>query len=233
MRLPTPVHGEVLDQVLATLRADHRVLGVLLAGSLARGTARPDSDLDILAVTDRAVLAADPLRSRTYALPVDLLLRTAGEWRTRFTPTRPGDESWGYAFRDAAVLHDPTGVAAGLAAEVAGIHARYRVPEEIRAHYAALWRHALPKLRAVLARDDPVEIGWAAAVMTNDLLRTAWVVNDLPNPSLDLGTVQRHLDDLTTPAGIATRLRTLLQSAPEPALHHHLTLIPALLDLLT
>jgi hypothetical protein len=49
---------------------------------------------------------------------------------------------------------------------------------------------------AVHRRGDPVEVGWAAAVMTNELLRTAWAVNDLPNPSLDLGTVQRHLDDL-------------------------------------
>ncbi|HEX6360710.1 hypothetical protein [Actinophytocola sp.] len=35
---------------------------------------------------------------------------------------------------------------------------------------------------AVHRRGDPVEVGWAAAVMTNELLRIVWAVNDLPNP---------------------------------------------------
>jgi hypothetical protein len=47
-------------------------------------------------------------------------------------------------------------------------------------------------MAAVLSHGDPVEVGWASAVMTNEMLRTVWAANDLPNPSLDLGTVQRQ-----------------------------------------
>jgi hypothetical protein len=36
--------------------------------------------------------------------------------------------------------------------------------------------------------------------MTNDLVRTVWAANELPNPSLDLRTVQGHLGDLTISA---------------------------------
>lgn len=225
-RFPTAAHRRVVDEVLAGLRARPEVRGVLLSGSLARGTARTDSDVDILVVVTS--LPDDlPRFGATAPLPVDLLVRTAEQWRLRFTPDRVGDESWGYAFLDGLVLHDPGDVVAGLVADAEECHARYRTPEPIKAHYAALWRHVRPKMLAVQRRGDPVEVGWAAAVMTNDLLRTVWAVNDLPNPSLDLGTVQRHLDDLTTPPGVADRLRVLLRSSPEEALRGHLDLLSA------
>jgi hypothetical protein len=41
---------------------------------------------------------------------------------------------------------------------------------------------------------------------------TADAANNLPNPSLDLGTFQRHLDDLTIPADVADRLRAILRA---------------------
>lgn len=82
---------------------------------------------------------------------------------------------------------------------------------------------------AVLSRGDPAEIGWAAAVMTNEVLRTAWAASDLPNPSLDLGTVQRHLDDLTVPPGAPARVRAILHAPPQESLRRQLDLIDALL----
>lgn len=50
VQFPTPHHEVALEAVLATHRADASVLGVLLCGSLARGTARQDSDIDLLIV---------------------------------------------------------------------------------------------------------------------------------------------------------------------------------------
>ena len=41
----TPEHRRVLAEILAELQADPGVQGVLLGGSLARGTARIDSDI--------------------------------------------------------------------------------------------------------------------------------------------------------------------------------------------
>jgi predicted nucleotidyltransferase len=226
-RFPTPLHRQLLDKLLAELRTDAGVSGVVLGGSLARGTARADSDIDLLVVTTGDGNER-PWQSRTLPIPVDFTVRTAEGWREHFTPNRIGDESWGYAFLDGVVLHDPTGAVARLTAEVQEIHARYRVPAHIKSHYAWLWRHVRPKMLAVLHRDDPVEIGWAAAAMTDDLVRTAWAANDLPTPSLDLGTFQRHLDDLTLPAGVADRLRELLRMPPTQALQHQLELVAAL-----
>ena len=231
IQYPTPLHKRVLSAVVADARADRDVRGLVLAGSLARGTARADSDIDVLAVTSGQTAGA-AWRSAARPLPVDILARTDGEWRARFAPDRPGDESWGYAFLDGVVLHDPEGIAGRLVADAAGIHERYRVPAPIKAHYTRLWRHVRPKMRAVLGRGDPVETGWASAAMTNDLLRTVWAANDLPNPSLDLGTVQRHLDDLTVPPGAAAALRAILRAHPEESLQRQLSLIDLLLPYL-
>ena len=85
---------------------------------------------------------------------------------------------------------------------------------------------------AVLSHGDPVETGWAAAAMTNDLLRTVWAANELPNPSLDLGTVQRHLDDLAVQPGVAAELRAILRAHPEESLQRKLSLIDMVLPYL-
>lgn len=226
LRFPTPLHQRVLDEIIAELHEDADVCGIMVVGSVARGTARADSDLDLVIVAtedDR-----QPWQSRPHAVPVDFTVRTAGGWRENFTPNRIGDESWGYAFLDGVILHDPTGTVARLTADIPKIHARYRVPAHIKDHYARLWRHVRPKMQAVLQRDDPVEIGWAAAAMTNDLVRTVWAANDLPNPSLDLGTFHRHLGDLAIPAGVADQLRDILRTPPAEALRRQLDLITAI-----
>ncbi|MFI6500542.1 nucleotidyltransferase domain-containing protein [Nonomuraea typhae] len=214
----------MLDEVLTELRADPNVQGMMLGGSLARGGARPDSDLDVFVVTTEKDDDA-PWRHRHRPLPVDLLAYTADDWRARFCPHRVGDESWGYAFLDGVILEDPAGAMAQLLTEAAEIHAHYRVPAHIKAHYGWLWKHVRPKMLAVLQRDDLIEIGWAAAAMTNEVVRTVWAANDLPNPSLDLGTFRRHLDGLTVPHDAPDRLRDILQAPPKQALQLQLDLI--------
>jgi hypothetical protein len=52
-----------------------------------------------------------------------------------------------------------------------------------------------------------------------------WAANDLPNPPLDLGTVERHLGDLRVPADATDVLRVLLTASPEEVLRQQLDLI--------
>jgi predicted nucleotidyltransferase len=232
IQYPTPLHQRVFGEILAEAAADPNVRGVMLGGSLARGTARADSDLDILVVTAGQADDEAPWRKSHRPLPVDFLVRTADQWRARFAPSRIGDESWGYAFLDGAVVHDPDGIVARLVSDVADIHAHYRAPAPVKAHYARLFGHVGQKMVDVLRRGDPVEIGWAAAIMTNDLIRAIWAANDLPNPSLDLGTVQRHLGDLCVPADAPALLCALLSASPEETLRRQLDLTDTLMPLL-
>jgi predicted nucleotidyltransferase len=232
IQFPTQLHRAVLDDVLAELRADVAVLGVLLCGSLARGTARDDSDIDLLIVL--ADQEADDgakrfTRKRFGAIEVEQSARTPAGWIRQFSPSRIGDESWGYAFLDGVVLHDPHGAVAQLVVAADDAHASYRVPDHLTAHYAWLWRHIRPKMEAVLRGGDATEIGWAAAVMTAHLTETLWAINGRPLPSRDLGCLQRHLDDLTVPREASTLVREMLQAAPKECLRLQLRL----LDLVT
>jgi hypothetical protein len=50
----TPHHGRAIERLVAALESDPETQALLLAGSLAHGYARPDSDVDVLLVVDHA-----------------------------------------------------------------------------------------------------------------------------------------------------------------------------------
>ncbi len=224
VRFPTPHHEDLLEAELAGLRADPGVLGVMLCGSLARGTARENSDIDLLVVLADGE-AERARRKRHGSLTIEEIGRTSSGWVQRFSPSRVGDESWGYAFLEGIILHDPHGVVARLVSAAADAHASYRVSRHIKAHYAWLWDHVRPKMEAVLRGNDATEIGWAVAVMTNPLVETLWAINERPLPSRDLGRFERHLDDLTVPDEASALVHRMLRSSPREALRLQLRLL--------
>ena len=220
---PTPLHTAALEQALDDLNADANVLGVMLIGSLARGTARQDSDIDLIVVQADGDRVTERRPCGTIIL--ECTFRTAAAWTEQFTPRQVGDESWGYAFLDGVILLDADGIVAKLVDRAAKAHAAYQAPKHMVDHFVWLWNHVRPKMEAVLKRGDATEIGWAAAVMAHPVLQTMWVINDLPLPSLDLGCVQRHLADLTRPTEAPTLLREMLQAPPELALRIQLQVL--------
>jgi len=224
VQFPTERHKAAVEKMLDMYRTDSVVHGALLCGSLARGTARPDSDIDIL-----VVLEEDPdehtRRSQCGALDVEETRRTYEGWVDQFNPWRIGDESWGYAFLDGLPLYDPHGLIDQLVAAARESHRTYQTPEQVRSYYRWLWDHVKPKMESVLRNGDAVEIGWAAAVTTGQVTNTLWAVNDRPLPSRDLGTFQRHFDDLKVPTGAAQLVREMLQATPRDALRIQIKLI--------
>lgn len=223
---PTQLHETVLTEVLEELTADDDVLGALLSGSLARGTARPDSDIDVNVVAR----ANHSVRRRNFGpIVVEYGCRSPETWKEHFSPTRVGDESWAYAFVDGVILYDPAGIVAELIETAAVALKTYRTPHAIKEHYAWLWNHVRVKMEAVLAGGDATEVGWAAAVMTQYVIQSVWAVNKPPLPSLDLGCFQRHLDDLRLPADVAGLIRAMLAAPPAEALQIQLQIVDAVM----
>ena len=130
--------GRVAQRVVrwATPRPDVR--GVALAGSRARGTARPDSDVDLVVLVDdpRAYLgwpaeeleeAAVDLRTRWWGPVLERRFRLPSGLRVELGFAPP---SWAAVPVDAGtrrvvadgfvVLHDPSGLLGRLVREVAG-----------------------------------------------------------------------------------------------------------------
>jgi hypothetical protein len=87
------------------------------------------------------------------------------------------------------------------------------------------WAHLRPKMEKVLHEGNEIEIGWAVAVMTAPLTDTLWAINERPLPSRDLGSLQRHLDELRVPPGASQLVREMLQSAPREALQLQVRLV--------
>lgn len=119
-----PHHEQAIEELAADARADGS-LGLVVVGSAARGTARPDSDIDIYRVVDDEVFAAALARSEVSWIEprpdawhggyVDVKLVGIGLLR------RAADESddpFRASFVGARVVHDGTGALPGLLAGI-------------------------------------------------------------------------------------------------------------------
>lgn len=231
LALPTTAHEAALSAVLSQHRPDANITGILVCGSLAHGTARPDSDVDLILVLREE--RDWPTRRRRYSgVVVEQLARTFDGWIESFSPSRVGDESWGYAFIEGVALSDPKAVIRQLADAARQAHASYRTPDPIKEHFSWMWEHARPKMEAVLRTRDTTEIGWAAAVLTDPIVQTLWAINDLPLPSRDLGYLHRHLDDLKIPSDAPALIREMLEASPEPCLQRQLRILDLAMRLL-
>jgi hypothetical protein len=221
---PSEPHHAAVEWLLEGYRSERRVRGALLCGSVPRGTARPDSDVDVLVVVE-SVPKISHRRTPCGPVAVEEVVRTYEGWIEGFSPSRIGEQLWGYAFLDGIPLYDPHGEVARLVTAAAEAHRLYRTPEHIRTHYRLVWEHQRPKLEALLHLGDAVEIGWAAAASTAQLTATLWAINDLPLPSRDIGAFQLHLDDLLLPVGAPQLVRDLLRAAPRVSLQLQVELI--------
>jgi predicted nucleotidyltransferase len=123
----------VVDRVTRAAAARPDVLGLLLAGSTARGTARPDSDVDLVLLTTDPARYADGAWTDALGLGTRLRTRSWGavtEWRyatasgleveinvgspdwARTDPVDPGTRR--VVTDGARPLHDPRGLLAAL-----------------------------------------------------------------------------------------------------------------------
>jgi hypothetical protein len=125
-----PHHQRAIERVTEQLRADPEVRALLLAGSLAHGFARPESDVDLLIVVSDSDHAARLREGRMQFMTADGCDWPGGYAEGKYVSpafladvARRGSEPARFAFQDARVLfaREP-----GLDATLAAI-ARYPV----------------------------------------------------------------------------------------------------------
>jgi predicted nucleotidyltransferase len=174
----TEQHRSAASRAAASLVDGGGILAVLLAGSVARRTARPDSDVDLLVVIPED--ATRPARyRRVNGLLVEVAAKSQAEWEQRFRRPQP---MWVYAWLDAEALHDENGVAARLSSLARQRFDNYRAPAELRQALAGFWWHVRPKMAAVLAAGDPQAIGYFAGAVLETVVETVFAVHDRPLP---------------------------------------------------
>jgi predicted nucleotidyltransferase len=119
-----------------------RLRAVVLFGSVARGTARPDSDVDVLVVADG--LPAGRLRRMEEFAAVEAALAAGADLSPVLrTPAEVDRGSWLFLdmTRDAVLLFDPDGWMAGRLGRVA---AKLRAAGARRRPYKGSWVWELP-----------------------------------------------------------------------------------------
>jgi hypothetical protein len=179
-------HRRAADLHLAQALADPECAAFAVCGSVARGDAKPLSDLDLVLILrdgapDRPFAHAD-----TGGVYVETKAMTAAAARRRMD-RNPMEL---YTFLDGRPLQDPAGAFAALQVE-----ARQRFATFVRRDRASAgnWLAASQrKLRAARAAGDPFAAACAAELWP--ILDGLWAVNDKPTPPM--GAVWAHLPDL-------------------------------------
>lgn len=218
-----------IELALEDLRHRDDVRAVALHGSRARSRARPDSDVDLLVVTDHGDTGQVVVNHG--GLEVDRIERSAAAWTDRLCRDRP---TWAWAWSDATVLLDRDGSGRDLAG--AGRHrlSTYVAAPAHLAHLLAFWRHVRPKLAATVAQGDPVEIGWASTLSIPTLTESLFAINDVVEPASSDARTLPMLLALPRPVGVRAALRRVFGD-PDPVVRaaEQLTLIDAVLAELT
>jgi predicted nucleotidyltransferase len=185
-------HRLIVMQELERLQADAEVMGLLLAGSVARGDAAPSSDVDLCVLLRKgcsrsfeAETISGILVERKYA---DL---TSSIKRIKSNPMEV------YAYLDGRILFD---LECGLIRLTAFARKRlegYRMPEEERRAISHWLRSAAIKIAAAQEAGNDLKAAFVATSTAWKVLEGIWAVNDKPMPPS--GCVISHLKDLNFP----------------------------------
>lgn len=106
-----PHHAATIDNLVRALEPDGSIRGLLLAGSLAHGFARPDSDVDVIMLLDSADYERRVRENRMHYNNRELCTYEGGYIDGKFADlaflhrvAREGNDAARYAFKDARIL---------------------------------------------------------------------------------------------------------------------------------
>lgn len=184
-----PVHRAVLEDILAETQDDPEVVGVLLAGSVARRDAFPGSDLDL-----RVLLAdgseSDFVSETRHGVSVEMNYRDFAGFAAKLEQN-PMEV---YAYLDGRVLLDRRDEWRLLRVLAQTRFENYRAGLETRRSMAYWLNASRIKLAAAWEAGDLLRASYIATTSTWKLLEGLWALNNRPMPPA--GAMWAHLSDL-------------------------------------
>ena len=202
---------DILDRKVTRLKSDDRVQGILITGSLARGTETEFSDLDIIVLYDSNFVVEEVIEG----VPVETHYNSRESILLRFMDDVPSC----YLYTYGKAVYDPYGELSELTEIARHTLAEFSVKEN-RKEYL---RHKLfalkEKLTAAINLHDTLKISYLIHNNFKVLVECVYAINSLPVPPQGLsyeiyGTLKlkpsaNWLKELITLNGIAQAERAL------------------------
>jgi hypothetical protein len=204
-----PTQRAIVAEAVGAAHMDAAIIGLLLAGSFARGDATRLSDLDHYA------LVRDGCSRPFYAGTRRGILV---EWHyadlaRALTKLAQSPMAW-YTYVDGRILYDPEGQLQRLTRLAHQHFATYAVPAEERAGIAHWLASAQVKVAAARDAGDGLRAAYIVTTTAHEVLVGLWAVNQRPLPPS--GGIPAHLADLPRrPTHLPDWFERLMRGTPE------------------
>ena len=169
------LHRQILRRELSGAVAEG-VHGVLLCGSVARGTARPTSDLDLYLYWPEA-------RPFTASEQWGIMVERHGQTLTPAWELNERADLHLYTWTEGRILHDPGGELGRLQAHAQDVLAAYRTPERERRALRHWLSSSLCKLDSLT---DELQTAFLVQTTLWKLAEGLCAVNNRPSPPFTL-----------------------------------------------
>lgn len=201
------LHYRLAERVATQIMSDGSATAVVLHGSVAHGTHRSTSDIDLMVIGSTSTGLQ---RLDVDGLCVELVTRTSDGWHATFARPAP---AWTYAWSEGVVLEQVDHAAESMIEAASDVLRTFKARSSLLVEHLEFWAHVRPKLAAAVARGDTCEIGYAMSLSMGHLVESLFLVNDVvPSPTSSDRTFPR-LMSLHSPPGLEARLERILTGA--------------------
>ena len=187
--VPYTPQREIIAACFVAAQNDPDVIGLLLAGSFARGDALPDSDVDLY-----FLLCDGCSRSFNTELRNGILIESQYDDAARVKAKLTNNPMTIYTYLDGRVLYDLENRFPELIRLAQETQNSFSVTEKDRADIAHWLLSASLKVKASRVAGDQFKMAFIVSSSTYQVFAGLWAVNQKPMPAS--GGVLAHLKDL-------------------------------------
>ncbi|MBG9718973.1 nucleotidyltransferase domain-containing protein [Bacillus mycoides] len=183
-------HKKLVKTIVAEILSIDKVTGCMLIGSVARGDAYPDSDLDLY------ILLEDGQKKRFYSeTREDILVEYKSADFNLIQVNFKNNPMELYSFLEGKFLFDKSGELKKLKEIAKHEFENYRVSSD-KVKGVSHWLHSsLIKIKTALKAEDELKASYIVQTSTWTLLEGIWAINNKPVPPA--GSVLKYIETLS------------------------------------
>lgn len=168
------IQQDILEKLIPGLRADTSITGVMLMGSVAKGTQNPSSDLDLFLLGNKNKFETDIIDT----IMVEYLYLTHETAQSRLDKT--GMEVYHYI--GSKIIYDLDGRLIKLMRHAMNKYRSYQYSEKEKNDLRHLLYSTKIKINAAMDKRDVLKADFLTAAASWKIVEAVFTVNDIPLP---------------------------------------------------